>query len=135
MFISFSSVWSDSRTSKLCSELEEKVGSKDYFREACGLPISTYFSAMKLRWLIDNSKEVQVAIREDRYVRGRPEIFLLPRRERWSKKLVLRFKRNVQVIRYEKDRGGLCYTCQFQVTMFDCRPLDAYAFVCVSDRH
>jgi len=33
-------------------ELIKKVGSKDYFREKSGLPISTYFSALKIKWLL-----------------------------------------------------------------------------------
>lgn len=33
-------------------------GSSDIFREICGLPINTYFSAVKMRWLLQNSVEV-----------------------------------------------------------------------------
>lgn len=29
------------------------------FREKCGLPISTYFSAVKLKWLLDNKPEIR----------------------------------------------------------------------------
>ena len=37
-------------------------GNKDFLNRHCGLPISTYLSALKLRWLIDNIAEVRVAI-------------------------------------------------------------------------
>lgn len=30
-------------------------------QEICGLPLTTYFSAVKVRWLIENSSEVKEA--------------------------------------------------------------------------
>lgn len=49
-------VWLDTRTSQLCEDLEAEFKSKDHFRRTSGLPISTYFSAMKMRWLLNNSE-------------------------------------------------------------------------------
>jgi glycerol kinase len=46
-------VWSDTRTAALCDQLAAK-GGQDRFRPATGLPLATYFSAPKLRWLLDN---------------------------------------------------------------------------------
>ena len=46
-------VWQDTRTEKLCRDLEKKKG-REYFYEKTGLPISTYFSASKIKWLCDN---------------------------------------------------------------------------------
>ncbi|CAH1428621.1 unnamed protein product [Lactuca virosa] len=55
-------VWMDIRTSSICSELEKKLsGGRTHFLETCGLPISTYFSAMKLLWLLENVKRVKEA--------------------------------------------------------------------------
>lgn len=54
-------VWLDTRTSEICSELIKELGSQDYFRSICGLPIANYFSAMKLKWLIQNVPEVHQA--------------------------------------------------------------------------
>jgi glycerol kinase len=54
-------VWLDLRTAELAAELEAE-GGKDRFRATCGLPISTYFSAVKLLWLIRNKPEVAEAI-------------------------------------------------------------------------
>ncbi|KAF2074488.1 hypothetical protein CYY_004193 [Polysphondylium violaceum] len=34
---------------------------KNYLRDKCGLPFSTYFSAVKLKWLFDNCKQVKEA--------------------------------------------------------------------------
>src|SRR5436305_14504215 len=46
-------VWQDTRTDKLCAELE-KEGGQDRFRLKTGLPIATYFSGPKVRWILDN---------------------------------------------------------------------------------
>ena len=43
----------------------------------CGLPISTYFSAVKMRWLLDNCKEVKEAVREGRCLFGNVDAWLL----------------------------------------------------------
>jgi glycerol kinase len=44
--------WQDTRTDHLIRELGRDVG-QDRFREVCGLPLATYFSGPKLRWLLD----------------------------------------------------------------------------------
>jgi glycerol kinase len=46
-------VWQDTRTDKLCGELESE-GGQDRFRASTGLPIATYFSGPKVRWILDN---------------------------------------------------------------------------------
>jgi glycerol kinase len=46
-------VWQDTRTDKLCQELEGGVG-QNRFREKVGLPLATYFSGPKVRWMLDN---------------------------------------------------------------------------------
>jgi glycerol kinase len=47
-------VWQDTRTDKLCGELEAGGGGQDRFRASTGLPIATYFSGPKVRWILDN---------------------------------------------------------------------------------
>ena len=44
--------WQDMRTAALVRELGGDAG-QDRFRERCGLPLATYFSGPKLRWLLD----------------------------------------------------------------------------------
>src|SRR6478735_897183 len=44
--------WQDMRTAALVRELGGDIG-QDRFRERCGLPLATYFSAPKIRWLLD----------------------------------------------------------------------------------
>ncbi len=48
-------VWQDMRTADLVSEFS-KEGSlgQDRFRAQTGLPLATYFSGLKLKWLLDN---------------------------------------------------------------------------------
>ena len=53
-------VWSDTRTADLCDRYAAD-GGQDRFRAATGLPLATYFSAPKLRWLFDNVPGLQQA--------------------------------------------------------------------------
>jgi glycerol kinase len=46
-------VWQDTRTDQICIELA-KNGGQDRFREKVGLPLATYFSGPKIKWLLDN---------------------------------------------------------------------------------
>jgi glycerol kinase len=46
-------VWQDTRTRGLCQQLISH-GLEPTFREKTGLPIATYFSGPKLKWLLDN---------------------------------------------------------------------------------
>ncbi|MFD4366260.1 glycerol kinase GlpK [Rhodococcus sp. NPDC058521] len=46
-------VWQDTRTDRLCVELGGEHGPDRYRRET-GLPLSTYFSGPKVRWILDN---------------------------------------------------------------------------------
>ncbi|MEA2395916.1 MAG: glycerol kinase [Solirubrobacteraceae bacterium] len=46
-------VWQDTRTDKICAELEGDAG-QDRFRLKTGLPIATYFSGPKVRWILEN---------------------------------------------------------------------------------
>ncbi|ONM47029.1 glycerol kinase GlpK [Nocardia donostiensis] len=46
-------VWQDTRTDRLCTELGGDIGSGRY-QDRTGLPLSTYFSGPKLRWILDH---------------------------------------------------------------------------------
>jgi glycerol kinase len=46
-------VWQDTRTDRLVDELSAE-GGQDRFRAKVGLPLATYFSGPKVRWLLDN---------------------------------------------------------------------------------
>jgi glycerol kinase len=46
-------VWQDTRTNDLLDELAGDEG-RDRFRAVTGLPLATYFSGPKIRWILDN---------------------------------------------------------------------------------
>src|SRR6185312_6673957 len=46
-------VWQDRRTSDYCNALKE-AGKADLIRERTGLVIDAYFSATKIRWMLDH---------------------------------------------------------------------------------
>ncbi len=45
-------VWQDTRTDRIARDLGGEAG-QDRFRDRCGLPLATYFSGPKIRWLLD----------------------------------------------------------------------------------
>jgi glycerol kinase len=51
-------VWQDTRTDKICNELASD-GGQDRFRAKTGLPIATYFSGPKIKWILDNVEGVR----------------------------------------------------------------------------
>jgi glycerol kinase len=53
-------VWQCTRTHEICKELS-KEGGLDRFRDTTGLPIATYFSGPKLKWILDNVPEARKA--------------------------------------------------------------------------
>ncbi|SHJ83005.1 glycerol kinase [Malonomonas rubra DSM 5091] len=53
-------VWQDTRTDKICDELMGDEG-QDRLREQTGLPLATYFSGPKIKWILDNVEGVREA--------------------------------------------------------------------------
>ena len=45
-------VWQDTRTADICFRVFED-GGQDRFRAQTGLPLATYFSGLKIRWILD----------------------------------------------------------------------------------
>ncbi|XP_037072166.1 LOW QUALITY PROTEIN: glycerol kinase-like [Pollicipes pollicipes] len=72
-------VWLDARTTHTVQKLLQKCPEKDkdYLKELCGLPISTYFSALKLRWLLDSVPEVAAALRDGTLMFGTVDTWLV----------------------------------------------------------
>ncbi|CAM3269986.1 glycerol kinase GlpK [Stackebrandtia soli] len=50
-------VWQDTRSDAIVARLTAD-GGQDRFRDRCGLPLSTYFSGPKIRWLLDADPEL-----------------------------------------------------------------------------
>ncbi len=53
-------VWQDTRTADICNALAAD-GGQDRFRAQVGLPLATYFSGPKVRWILDNVAGVREA--------------------------------------------------------------------------
>ena len=53
-------VWQDTRTKEICDTLA-KDGGQDRFRAKVGLPLATYFSGPKIKWILDNVPGVREA--------------------------------------------------------------------------
>ncbi|CAM4903144.1 unnamed protein product [Rotaria socialis] len=71
-------VWLDARTQETVDFLLRQFNThRDCLQEQCGLPLSTYFSALKIRWLIDNNHQVREAIKEKRCLFGTVDSWLL----------------------------------------------------------
>lgn len=72
-------VWLDLRTQSTVENLISKTPgrNKNHLKHKTGLPISTYFSAVKLRWLMDNVEEVHQAVLSHRAMFGTVDSWLI----------------------------------------------------------
>uniref|UniRef100_A0A3Q2D949 glycerol kinase n=1 Tax=Cyprinodon variegatus TaxID=28743 RepID=A0A3Q2D949_CYPVA len=72
-------VWLDLRTQSTVEKLISKTPgrSKNHLKDKTGLPISTYFSAVKLRWLLDNVAEIGEAVLSKRAMFGTVDSWII----------------------------------------------------------
>ncbi|XP_021952542.1 glycerol kinase [Folsomia candida] len=71
-------VWMDTRALPAVEEnLSARKEECEKIRRICGLPMSTYFSALKLKWLLDNVPEVRNALKENRCLFGTVDTWLV----------------------------------------------------------
>jgi glycerol kinase len=68
--------WEDTRTDRLCMHLAEEFG-QDRFRAKTGLPLSTYFSGPKIRWLLDHIPGLQERAEDGEVLFGTMDSWLL----------------------------------------------------------
>jgi glycerol kinase len=68
-------VWQDTRTDAICQELGAS-GGQDRFRAQTGLPLATYFSGPKIRWLLDRVAGLEQAARDGRALFGTVDSFI-----------------------------------------------------------
>lgn len=69
-------VWQDTRTDKIISQLAETVG-QNRFQERVGLPLATYFSGPKIRWILDNVEGVREATDQGRAIFGNIDTWII----------------------------------------------------------
>lgn len=72
-------MWLDVRTSKIVDELTKQKGTQSVnaVTQASGLPLSTYFSSVKLRWLLKNVIAVKDAIASNKCLAGTVDSWLI----------------------------------------------------------
>src|SRR5450432_3535056 len=69
-------VWQDTRTAGAVAELAANGGS-GRFRAKTGLPLATYFSALKIRWILDNVPGVRARAEAGEVLFGNIDTFLM----------------------------------------------------------
>jgi glycerol kinase len=69
-------VWQDLRTDAICHELARE-GGQDRFRSRVGLPLATYFSAPKIRWILENVPEAKNAAQKGEAIFGNIDTWLI----------------------------------------------------------
>uniref|UniRef100_A0A1B0G9E7 Probable glycerol kinase n=1 Tax=Glossina morsitans morsitans TaxID=37546 RepID=A0A1B0G9E7_GLOMM len=74
-------IWLDNRTSVTVDQLVASIPNNskniEYLKPLCGLPLSPYFSALKLRWLRDNVDSVRKAMHEGNAMFGTIDTWLI----------------------------------------------------------
>ncbi|XP_045478379.1 glycerol kinase [Harmonia axyridis] len=72
-------VWNDIRTDSTVDIILSKVpeGNPHHFKQVCGLPISPYFSAFKVKWLLHYSKDIKQAVRQGRCLFGTVDTWIV----------------------------------------------------------
>ena len=69
-------VWQCRRTASYCDELRER-GLEDYIRENTGLVIDAYFSATKIKWILDNVEGAREKANRDQLLFGTIDSWLI----------------------------------------------------------
>ncbi|KAH0949528.1 hypothetical protein HN011_011906 [Eciton burchellii] len=74
-------VWHDMRATStlenILDNIPNKTRNKNYLKPLCGLPLSPYFSALKIRWLIDNIPRIKQAIDAETCLFGTIDTWLI----------------------------------------------------------
>ncbi|GIV98085.1 MAG: glycerol kinase [Herpetosiphonaceae bacterium] len=69
-------VWQDTRTDQIINQLARE-GGQDRFRAKTGLPLATYFSGPKIRWILDNVPQARARAERGEILFGNIDTFLI----------------------------------------------------------
>jgi glycerol kinase len=69
-------VWQDTRTGDLVTQMAEQ-GGQDRFRPQTGLPLATYFSGLKIKWLLNNVPGLRADAERGEAIFGNMDTFLI----------------------------------------------------------
>ena len=70
-------VWMDTRNNKLVADLIAQSGGQDAYRPQTGLPLTTYFSGLKVKWLLENVTAVREAAQAGNALFGNIDTWLI----------------------------------------------------------
>jgi len=70
-------VWQDTRTQQICEELGALGGGAARYADRVGLPLATYFSGPKIRWILDNVPGAREKAEAGRLAFGNTDTWLL----------------------------------------------------------
>ncbi len=70
-------VWQCRRTAALCEELKQDAAFVDYVREHTGLLVDAYFSATKIKWVLDNVPGVRELAEQGKLLFGTVDTWLI----------------------------------------------------------
>ena len=69
-------VWQDTRTDVIINELAKK-GGQDRFRAKTGLPLATYFSGPKIKWILDNVEGARAKAEQGELLFGNMDTWII----------------------------------------------------------
>jgi glycerol kinase len=69
-------VWQDTRNAPMIEKLQLEYG-QDHFRDLTGLPLTTYFSGPKIRWILENIDGVREAAVKGRAIFGTVDSWII----------------------------------------------------------
>ena len=69
-------VWQCTRTDEICKALIQE-GGQDRFRDKTGLPVATYFSGPKIKWILDNAPDARAGAMKGDALFGTMETWLI----------------------------------------------------------
>lgn len=69
-------VWQDTRTDAICNKLA-KQGGQNRFRRKTGLPLATYFSGPKIRWILDNVRGAKEKAKNGQLLFGNMDTWII----------------------------------------------------------
>jgi len=69
-------VWQDTRTAEICNKLA-KVGGQNRFRKKAGLPLATYFSGPKIKWILERVEGAKARARNGEILFGNIDTWLI----------------------------------------------------------
>ncbi|GGM65944.1 glycerol kinase [Longimycelium tulufanense] len=70
-------VWQDTRTDEICQKLGGLGGGQERYRTTTGLPLATYFSGPKIKWILDNVEGVRARAEAGQLAFGNMDTWLL----------------------------------------------------------